>query len=156
WSDSTVRRTPRRRWTTAPPSPHGAAARPPSSSYKVAVPVYPNYASIPPPSEMDARKREAESVLEAAATRLAEHDGPVSYLTVEGDSVGALVDVSERVHLMIVGARGRGGFLGRVLGSVSMALPAHAKCPTIVVPAEAESADGPVVVGVDGSHHARR
>ncbi|HLQ81100.1 MAG TPA: universal stress protein [Brachybacterium sp.] len=125
-------------------------------TYKVAVPVYPNYASIPPPSEMDARKREAESVLEAAATRLAEHDGPVSYLTVEGDSVGALVDVSERAHLMIVGARGRGGFLGRVLGSVSMALPAHAKCPTIVVPAEAESADGPVVVGVDGSHHARR
>ena len=125
-------------------------------TYKVAVPVYPNYASIPPPSEIDARKRDAESVLKAAATRLAEHDGPVSYLTVEGDSVGALVDVSARAHLMIVGARGRGGFLGRVLGSVSMALPAHAQCPTIVVPAEAAVTDGPVVVGVDGSHHARR
>src|SRR5699024_9749631 len=34
-------------------------------TYKVAVPVYPNYASIPPPSEIDARKRDAESVLEA-------------------------------------------------------------------------------------------
>ena len=58
--------------------------------------------------------------------------------------------------MVVVGARGRGGFLGRVLGSVSTALPAHAHCPTVVVPGDAHGGDGPVVVGVDGSHNARR
>src|SRR5699024_3144606 len=79
-----------------------------------------------------------------------------SYLAVEGDSVGTLVDSSVRAQIVVVGARGRGGFLGRVLGSVSTALPAHAHCPTVVVPGDAHGGDGPVVVGVDGSHNARR
>jgi nucleotide-binding universal stress UspA family protein len=126
------------------------------TTFRAPVPVYANYAALGAQRLDDARKQVAETVLEEAAKRLAEHPGEVSYLTVEGDSVGALVDASARAHLMVVGARGRGGFLGRVLGSVSMALPAHAQCPTVVVPADAERSTGPVVVGVDGSPHGRR
>lgn len=126
------------------------------TTYRAALPVYANYASLGAEPEDEARKQMAGQVLEAAAARLAEHPGEVSYLTIEGDSVGALVDASARAHLMVVGARGRGGFLGRVLGSVSTALPAHALCPTVVVPAGSEPSTGPVVVGVDGSPHSRR
>ena len=126
------------------------------TTYRAALPVYANYASLSAEPEDDARRQIAGYVLEVAAPRLAEHSGEVSYLTIEGDSVGGLVDASERAHLMVVGARGRGGFLGRVLGSVSTALPAHARCPTVVVPAGIEPSTGPVVVGVDGSPHSRR
>lgn len=126
------------------------------TAYKTPFPLYVNYASLPPSQEEGASKREAEGVLEAAASHLSGYSGEVTFLTMEGDSVGALVDASAKAHLMVVGSRGRGGFLGRVLGSVSMALPAHAQCPTVMVPVKAEASDGPVVVGVDGSVHGRR
>ncbi|MGP9538566.1 universal stress protein [Brachybacterium sp. AOP43-C2-M15] len=126
------------------------------SSYRVAFPVYSTYAAFPPEPESEALKRHAEALLEAAAEQLAGHPGEVSYVSVEGDSVGALIDASRNAQLMVVGARGRGGFLGRILGSVADALPGHAECPTVVVPAGAALSDGPVVVGVDGSPHGRR
>ncbi|GAA2394135.1 hypothetical protein GCM10010170_107780 [Dactylosporangium salmoneum] len=54
----------------------------------------------------------------------------------------------------MVGHRGRGGFTGMLLGSVGVALAAHATCPTVVVRrgSEGGTAAGRVVVGVDGSH----
>lgn len=126
------------------------------TTHRVPIPMYVTYAALPPDPDSEAQKQHAASVLEEAAKRLAEHPGEVSYLSAQGDSVGALVDASARAHLMVVGARGRGGFLGRVLGSVSTALPAYAQCPTVVVPPGADEATGRVVVGVDGSSHGRR
>ena len=126
------------------------------TSYRPTIPGYPTDDQRPPDPEDVARRQQAEAVLEGAAERLTEYPGEISYLAVEGDSVGSLVDASARARMVVVGARGRGGFLGRVLGSVSTALPAHAHCPTVVVPGDAHGGDGPVVVGVDGSHNARR
>ncbi|ATG52863.1 universal stress protein UspA [Brachybacterium vulturis] len=125
-------------------------------TYRPTIPGYPTDDELPPDPEDVARRQQAEAVLGGAAQRLTEHPGTVSYLAIEGDSVGALADVSASAQLVVVGARGRGGFLGRVLGSVSMALPSYARCPTVVIPAASEPCDGPVVVGVDGSQHGRR
>lgn len=75
-----------------------------------------------------------------------------------GDAAGVLLDFAEEADLMVVGRRGRGGFMGRLLGSVSTAIPAHAKCPTIVVPLTAKDRTNTkdvIVVGVDGSDRAR-
>jgi nucleotide-binding universal stress UspA family protein len=94
-----------------------------------------------------------------------------------GDASGVLLEMSETAELLVFGTRGRGGFVGRLLGSVSSALPAHAKCPTVTVPLvcsdrlgettddkriRAEQAkeghkrvENVVVVGVDGSEQAR-
>ena len=62
---------------------------------------------------------------------------------------------SRRAELVVVGDRGLGGFTGLLIGSVGVALAAHAACPVVVVrgaePDQAAPLPEPVVVGVDGS-----
>lgn len=119
----------------------------------------------------------AEAIAKQAVEKVSAYDIDVSSSVENGDAAGVLLEISETAELLVVGTRGRGGFVGRLLGSVSSALPAHAKCPTVTVPlfcsdrlgettedrrVKAEQAksghrlvENVVVVGVDGSEQAR-
>jgi nucleotide-binding universal stress UspA family protein len=119
----------------------------------------------------------AEAIARQAVEKVSAYDVEVSSYVENGDAAGVLLEISETAELLVVGTRGRGGFVGRLLGSVSSALPAHAKCTTVTVPLfcsdrlgettedrrvkaeQAKSGHRPVenvvVVGVDGSEQAR-
>jgi nucleotide-binding universal stress UspA family protein len=51
----------------------------------------------------------------------------------EGYAARVLLDESEGALMLVVGSRGRGGFTGLLLGSVSASVAEHAKCPVLVV-----------------------
>ena len=66
-------------------------------------------------------------------------------------AAAALIRASGAGAMVVVGSRGRGGFTGLLLGSVSQHVATHAAGPVVVVRAQPWQADGPVVVGVDES-----
>ena len=66
----------------------------------------------------------------------------------------ALLEASDAADLMVLGARGRGGFEGLLLGSVSERVAQFASRPVAVVRGPAEVRGGRVVVGIDGSARA--
>ncbi len=91
--------------------------------------------------------------LQVAAVREAHPELVVSGEFHEGSAAGILVDRSRHAAATVLGQRGRGGFTGLLLGSVSAQVSAHASGPVVVIAARSRPVpvDGPVVVGVDGS-----
>lgn len=61
-------------------------------------------------------------------------DVNVERRSVHGRTREALIEAGEDAQLLVVGTRGRGGFSGMLLGSVSQAALHHAHCPVVVVP----------------------
>jgi len=58
---------------------------------------------------------------------------PITYWEAEGRPGAVLVEQSRGARLLALGSRGRGGFRGLVMGSVSQQLLAHAPCPVGVL-----------------------
>ncbi|MCF2587035.1 universal stress protein [Brevibacterium sp. UCMA 11752] len=79
------------------------------------------------------------NTLKEAAAEVKSAGVPVEAVIEIGDAAGVLIDESKSGSLAVVGSRGRGGFAGRLLGTVSSALPAHSACPTVVVPSAWQS-----------------
>lgn len=76
----------------------------------------------------EAERRLAEVVSEELGGELEVHQ-----LVLHGNTVPALLAVSERAGHVVVGTRGRGGFTGLLLGSTSEQLVRHGHSPVTVV-----------------------
>lgn len=111
-------------------------------------PVLPQGLGVTP--SVDVEELGADITGRARNRALARHpDLPVTTETDVEDPAVGLVRASHHAHAVVIGARGLGRIAGRLLGSVSQKVAAHATGPVVVVRDAAAAPDGPVVVGVD-------
>jgi nucleotide-binding universal stress UspA family protein len=81
-------------------------------------------------------RESAESAVAAAKAKLgASQPESVSVTAVDGFPAQELIKASKDADLLVVGARGGGGFAVLMLGSVSNQVVHHAACPVVVIPA---------------------
>ena len=145
------------RWAARTAAAQGAGLRAVAAWQDPASAVTPaGPARLPGPEEMDEQSCDGVRVvvreeLEADADRVEVEAG-------RGPAASVLLGVAARADadMLVVGARGRGGFAGLLLGSVSQACVEHSPCPVGVLRGEPAPSDGPIVVGLDGSEGATR
>jgi nucleotide-binding universal stress UspA family protein len=92
--------------------------------------------------EAQARQVIDESVQRAGAVERVE----IERAAIEGPAAQTLIEAARGAELLVVGSRGRGGFVGLLLGSVSQQVAQHPPCPVVILPPpeheESGSAEG--------------
>ena len=75
-----------------------------------------------------------------------------------GPAAGAILQSVDNGNVLVLGSRGRGGFAGLLLGSVSRECIEYAPCPVVIVRHERTvgNTSGPIIVGEDGSENSER
>jgi nucleotide-binding universal stress UspA family protein len=115
--------------------------------------------------EQDQTSGEAMLADEEARLRKVAPGLSMSAQLMPGGASAALIQASAQAPLVVLGARGGGGFAGLALGSVAAQTAAHARCPVLVTRPPAATPEptvedesvpptphpGHVLVGVDGS-----
>lgn len=83
-------------------------------------------------------ERDAAEVLHDTVTEVlgAQPPVPVRETVTEGGAARVLLEACEGARILVVGSRGRGGFSGLLLGSVSTACAEHAPGAVLVVHGE--------------------
>jgi nucleotide-binding universal stress UspA family protein len=93
-----------------------------------------DYYPVEEESRAQAEKATQDLVNQAVERRGAPPSVPVSVRARSGTAADELVNASVDADLLVVGARGAGGFARLVMGSVSTQVTHHAVCPVVVVP----------------------
>jgi nucleotide-binding universal stress UspA family protein len=77
---------------------------------------------------------EGRRLLEQETDALAADDVEIHRRLGTGNAADLLLRAAEGADLLVVGSRGRGGFRGLLLGSVSQQCAQHAPCPVVIIP----------------------
>ncbi|WP_347110871.1 universal stress protein [Paenarthrobacter sp. S56] len=102
------------------------------------------------PDAADGRSRHvAETIIEEGIADVVEvaPGTELSTSLVYGWPAENLRKLSSQAELLVVGSRGMGGFMGLLVGSVSLDLASTANCPVAVI-RRPERSGGPVVAGI--------
>lgn len=108
-------------------------------------------------AELVPERKAIQEILDSAGERAVERSPGIAVDTelLAGEDVSALLGLQRYSPLLVMGTRGRGGFPGLLLGSVSLHVAARAAYPVVVVRDEraptAETGPSRVVLGV-GAH----
>jgi len=118
--------------------------------------VVPGTAPLVSPAEMD--ERTATDVRDLVTKVLGVVPRSLSIEALRGPAAAAILQTLTTDSVLVLGSRGRGGFTGLLLGSVSRECLEYAPCPVVIVrhdrpPVER---DGVILVGKDGSDGAAK
>ncbi len=113
-------------------------------------------AKLPGPEEMD--QQTCDNLRDMVRAELGSSADLVEIEAGRGPASTVLLSAAARTdaNMLVVGARGLGGFSGLLLGSVSQQCVEYSECPVVVLRGDSDPADGPIVVGLDGSEGATR
>jgi nucleotide-binding universal stress UspA family protein len=98
-----------------------------------------------------ALKTGAQEVADAGVRWLREHHSAMAVRSraVAGETADVIAAAARGAELLVLGNRGRGGFTGLLLGSVSMRTLGFASCPTMIVRGTPREPAGSIVLGLD-------
>jgi nucleotide-binding universal stress UspA family protein len=93
---------------------------------------------VPYPGDKELQEKERLAV-EDATQKALKDTGPgrpasVQVRSIAGFPAEALIEASKDSDLLVIGARGGGGFHRLTLGSISSQVAHHAACPVVIVP----------------------
>ncbi len=125
-------------------------------TYPALAVLQPAVASLGSAEEMDARTRDDLDAF--VKDELGDVPQFATTQALRGPAAAAILQNVGPDSVLVLGARGRGGFAGLVLGSVSRECIEHAPCPVVIVQHErgVGAGCGPLVVGKDGSPNSAR
>jgi nucleotide-binding universal stress UspA family protein len=103
----------------------------------------------------DALRKDRDHALAAAVARAAAIDPDllVDVDPLTGGPARSVTEAGSGAAMLVLGARGIGGFAAMVLGSMSRYVSAHASCPVVVVREETSAAQRTVGVGISDPGH---
>lgn len=128
------------RWALREAAAHGAILE------AVAVHPYPEIVGVPgaqfPVERTGTVESRARDNLAAFVERVGGPDPGIEIIEIAlvGNVADRLLAAAGKADLLVVGARGLGGFRGLLLGSISQQCVQHAVCATVVVPTPPEPA----------------
>ena len=99
------------------------------------VPVSPDFSYVPVENfniEAEVERMQMEVAEEVIADSKADKV-EIVYERRKGSPVDTLIAIAEDADMLVVGSRGRGGFRGLMLGSVSQQIASHGTCPVVIV-----------------------
>ena len=94
------------------------------------------YVSLDPIDLVEEVRKMQDDLVAEATARCAKPTVNVEQKLVKGRAADTLIAAAEGAALLVVGNRGRGGFRGLLLGSVSHQITHHAGCPVVIVRAD--------------------
>lgn len=129
------------RWAISEAHFRGAVVEVVTSYANTYVPASPdfNYVPLDPKQlEQEVAKMQA-SVVDQVLTEIGDTDVVIERSIRRGRAADTLIAAGEAADLLVVGSRGRGGFRGLLLGSVSQQIVHHASCPVVIVRPDLET-----------------
>lgn len=105
------------------------------------VPAAPDFGFVPldPIDLVEEIKKLQEDVIGSVTGNGDPADVEIRRVLLKGRAADMLLEASKGADLLVVGDRGRGGFRGLLLGSVSQQCAQHATCPVVIVRRDLET-----------------
>lgn len=99
------------------------------------VPAAPDFGFVPldPVNLVGEIEKMQDEVITSVTSSVDTEDVVIERRLVKGRAADTLISAAEGADMLVVGDRGRGGFRGLLLGSVSQQVAQHSQCPVVIV-----------------------